>query len=91
MPSAMDSEFPRQIYEEVKRLFADGTVQALVTRGSDPDGGQDAAVQLVHEDTGTKITCNEFSSQIQNYVAAAIRLRVALDTKESPEDSSRSG
>ena len=78
----MDSEFPRQIYEEAKKLFPDGGIRTLTARASGPDSANDAAVQLVHEDTGTKITCNEFSSQIQNYVAAAIRMRIAMDAQE---------
>ena len=78
----MDSEFPRQIYEEAKKLFPNDKVRTLVARAPGPDSADDAAVQLVHEDTGTKITCNEFSSQIQNYVAAAIRMRIAMDAQE---------
>jgi protein subunit release factor B len=82
----MDTNFPRQIYDEAKKLFPDGAVQALVCRAAGPGALPEksaAAVRLVHTATGIEITCDEFSTQIQNFVAAAIRLRIACDKRDT--------
>jgi protein subunit release factor B len=82
----MDTNFPRQIYDEAKKLFPDGTVQTLVCRATGPGASPeklDAAVRLVHTATGIEVTCDEFSTQIQNFVAAAIRLRIACDKRDT--------
>ena len=87
----MDSEFPRQIYEEAKRLIADGGVRPLVAREPGPDCVDGAAGQLVYDETGTETTCSEFSSRIQNHVAAVTRMRVAMDARGGAEGSDRGG
>ena len=78
----MKSNFAAQIYEDAKKLFAEGTVQTL-TRRIEPASGEppkvDTAVRLIHTPTGTTITSEEFSTQYENFVAAAIRLRIACD------------
>ncbi|MDX2239835.1 MAG: hypothetical protein NW224_04035 [Leptolyngbyaceae cyanobacterium bins.302] len=74
--------FQRQIYIEVKGLFPDGAVEALISRPAGADVGVfDAAVKLVHTQTGIEITCDEFPTQIENYIAATIRLRIACDSE----------
>jgi hypothetical protein len=78
----MDTDFPRRIYDEVKRLFPDDTVQTLVSRPtllSSRQGAIDPVVRLIHTPTGIEITCDDFPSQTENYIAAAIRLRIACD------------
>ena len=77
----MDTDFPRKIYSEAKRLFPDGAVESLVSRSSGivAGGGTDSAVKLVHVATGQEVLCDEFSSQIENFIAAAIRLRIQCD------------
>jgi protein subunit release factor A len=41
----------------------------------------DAAVKLIHTQTGIEMTCDEFPTQIENYIAATIRLRIACDSE----------
>lgn len=82
----MNTKFPGQIYPEVKQLFPDGTVQTLVSRPTGLNvqpGTLDSAVRLVHTFTGIEITCGEFLSQIENFIAAAIRLRIACDKRKT--------
>lgn len=78
----MSTEFLKQIYNDVKHLFPDGAVEVLVARpailSSEP-GPIDPAVRLVHTRTGTEASCGEFPSQIENYITAAVRLRIACD------------
>lgn len=77
-----DIDFARDIYDDAKRLFPQGAVEALISRPpGTPPGGSDPAVQLHHLDTGITIVCADFPTQIENYIAAAIRLRVALDER----------
>jgi hypothetical protein len=76
--------FSRQIYDDARKLFRDGTVETLVSRPSGaPLGASDPAVRLVHTATGIEIICSEFPTQIENYIAAAIRLRIACDKHEA--------
>ncbi len=78
----MDPDFSKQIYSEAKKLFPEGAVEVLITRATGPAGQPgkfDATVRLVHKASGIEITCNDFPSQTQNYIAAAIRLRIACD------------
>jgi len=78
----MKASFERQIYDEVKHLFAEGELETLVVRPSFSDELPDnveSAVRLVHKSTNIEVTCSDFPSQIQNYIAAAIRLRRACD------------
>ena len=78
----MKTDFERQIYDDVKRLFADGTVQTCVAQPSFSGGlpqTVDPAVRLVHTITGLEVTCSDFPSQTENYIAAAIQLRIACD------------
>jgi hypothetical protein len=82
----MDPNFSRRIYEEAKKLFPEGAVETLTVRPIGPAGyrGQlDPAVKLVHTATGTEAICSDFQTQIENYIAAAIRLRIACDKRES--------
>jgi len=80
----MDPNFSRRIYDEAKKLFPKGAVEALVSRPAGPvgePGNSDPAVRLVHTATGVEITCSDFPTQIENYIAAAIRLRIACDKR----------
>ena len=85
----MDTDFPRKIYAEAKRLFQEGAVETLVSRSSCTvaDGGMDSAVKLVHVATGEEILCDDFPSQIENFIAAAIRLRIQCDNRDTKSSS----
>jgi protein subunit release factor A len=81
----MDPHFPKRIYGEAKKLFPEGAVETLVARAEGPAGHQgsrDLAVRLVHSPTGIEVTCDDFPSQTENYIAAAIRLGIACDQQE---------
>ena len=80
-PPFVNMNFARQIYDDAKKLFPDGTVEALVFRpsGASP-GTSETRVRLVHKPTGIEIVCDDFPTQIENYTAAAIRLRIACDS-----------
>jgi hypothetical protein len=81
---SMDPNFSRRIYDEAKKLFPEGAVETLVSRPAGPagqPGNLDPAVRLVHAAMGVEITCSEFPTQIENYIAAAIRLRIACDKR----------
>jgi protein subunit release factor A len=81
---SLDPNFSRRIYDEAKKLFPEGAVEALVSRPVGPTGQPgnfDPAVRLVHAATGVEITCSDFPTQIENYIAAAIRLRIACDER----------
>ena len=74
--------FQQQIYDETKGLFPEGEVQTLICRRSgEQPGAFGPAVRLIHTPTGIEISCDEFPSQIENYIAAAIRLRIACDNR----------
>ena len=81
----MNTDFTRKIYAEAKGLFPSGAVQTLVSRPSDLGAGDpiDAAVKLVHVPTGREIICDEFPSQAENFIAAAIRLRIQCDKRDT--------
>jgi len=78
----MKPDFKRRAFDEAKKLFPDGVVEPLV-RSPTFSGGlpqpPDSAVRLVHKERGIEMTCDEFPSQTENYVIAAIRLRIACD------------
>lgn len=76
----MSADFKTQLYEDAKRLFPRGTVEARVAASKmlEPP---DPAVQLVHTPTGLSVTCDEYENQTENYIVAAIRLRIACDEK----------
>jgi hypothetical protein len=76
--------FSGQIYDDAKRLFPDGTVETLVSRPSGaPPATSGPAVRLVHASTGIEIVCSDFPTQIESYIAAAIRLRIACDQRNA--------
>ena len=82
----MSSDFSKKIYEDAQKLFPKGEVQTLVCRGAGPGelpGAFEATVRLVHTPTGIEKTCDEFPTQIQNFIAAAIRLRIACDRRDA--------
>jgi protein subunit release factor A len=82
----MKQDFKRQIYDDVKKLFPDGGIEVLVAKASFSDGMAppvDSAIRLVHKPSGLQATCGDFPSQIENYIAAAIRLRIACDERNS--------
>jgi hypothetical protein len=80
----MSSDFAAQIYEEAKKLFPVGTVEVLTqpAQMSDRQPRIGAAVRLVHTPTGIAVTSEEFSTQYENFVAAAIRMRIACDERD---------
>jgi protein subunit release factor A len=69
--------FAKDIYDDAKRLFPDGEVQALIARASGARALPD--VRLVHLPSGLEVTCADFPTQSENYIAAALRLRAAVD------------
>jgi protein subunit release factor B len=78
----MDDGFLKRIYQEAKKLFSEDEVETLIHRATAPagqPGNISTAVRLVHKATGIQITCDDYSSQTENYVGAAIRLRIACD------------
>ena len=77
----MDTDFPRKIYAEAKRLFPDGAIETLVSRSLEQGAARklDSTVKLVQVATGQEIICDEFPTQIENFVAATIRLRIQCD------------
>lgn len=83
----MATNFPRQIYDESKKLFPNGDVETFVSREhpspGTPFGAVDPAVRLVHIPTGIEITCADFPSQTENYIAAVIRLSIACDKRDT--------
>ena len=72
--------FAKAVYDDAKRLFPEGELQALV---APPFGGKPGKllpdVRLVHLPSGLEVTCAEFPTQTENYIAAALRLRAACD------------
>jgi protein subunit release factor B len=81
----MDPNFSRRIYDEAKQLFPEGAVETLTVRPIGPGGRLDKldpAVRLIHYATGMEATCSDFPTQTENYIAAAIRLRIACDKRE---------
>jgi protein subunit release factor B len=81
----MDPNFSKRIYDDAKKQFPEGAVETLVSRPAGPaghPGNFDPAVRLVHDATGVEITCSDFPTQIENYIAAAIRLRIACDRRD---------
>lgn len=42
----------------------------------------DSAIRLIHTASGIHVDCDEFPSQQENYIAAAIRLRIACDEQK---------
>jgi hypothetical protein len=78
----MSAGFSEQIYDDAKRLFPDGIIKTHVTLPAvfTPEPSAiDPAVRLVHTPTGIEVCCSDFPSQTENYIAAAIRLRIACD------------
>lgn len=78
----MKADFQKQMYAEVKRLFPEGAVETLVARPSVSSGQEQSinpTVRLVHTATSIEVTCGDFPSQVENYIAATIRLRIACD------------
>jgi len=78
----MKTDFTRQIYGEAKHLFAEGEVEVLVAQPSFLEAlpqQLDLNVQLIHLPTGIKQTVGDFPSQMENFIAAVIRLRIACD------------
>ena len=71
-------DFSRQIYDDAKKLFPIGAVETFVSRSSETSA---PAVRLVHTSTGIEMICSEFPTQIENYIAAAIRLRIVTDNR----------
>jgi len=77
-------DFPKRIYDDSRRLFPKGAVEVLLTRAKGPPAGVsdlDPTVRLVHKPTGIKVSCNQYPTQIENYAAAAIRLKIACDKR----------
>jgi hypothetical protein len=76
----MAADFSNRIYYLIKQLFPDGRVQVLVWRPviniSEPIA-VNPAVRLVCTPSGIGAARNDFPSQIENFVVAAIRLRIA--------------
>lgn len=80
-----DTDFVNRIRDGVKKLFPAGAVETLVARPAGPwtpEAPHDPAIRLVHTPTGLTVTCDEFPSQTENFIAAAIRLRIACDEQE---------
>ncbi|MDR3457733.1 MAG: peptide chain release factor-like protein [Verrucomicrobiae bacterium] len=78
----MNADFPSQIYAAAQQLFPEGTVETQVTLPavfSAEPAVIDPAVRLVHTPTGIAVACRDFPSQTENYIAAALRLRIACD------------
>jgi protein subunit release factor A len=78
----MNDSFSKRIYQEAKKLFSEGEVETLIHRATGPagqPGNINAGVRLVHKATGVQITCDDYPSQTENYVAAVIRLRIVCD------------
>ena len=78
----MDENFSEDIYQEARKLFPESEIEVLIERAPAPagqPGKTSTAVRLVHKATRIQVTCDDYSSQKQNYVAAAIRLRIACD------------
>jgi hypothetical protein len=81
-------DFQRQIYDEVKSLFPSGTVEVLTSRSIESDPSTSIpSVKLIHTSTGIEIVCADFSTQIENFIAASIRLRIACDREATDRAS----
>jgi hypothetical protein len=78
----MAPKFAEIIYEDVKKLFPDGAVEKyvvpLATSGGLPNR-INPAIRLVHRTLGIEVTCSDFRTQTENFVAAVIRLKIACD------------
>jgi hypothetical protein len=76
----MGGDFKTQLYEDAKRLFPPGVVESQVAAPKmfEPPN---PAVRLIHTPTGITAGCDEYESQTENYIAAAIRLRIACDER----------
>jgi protein subunit release factor A len=70
-------------YQEARKRFPEGELDVLINRATGPavkpPKTVSTAVRLVHKPTGVQVTCDDYPTQRQNYVLAAIRLRVACD------------
>lgn len=74
--------FAKDIYRDAQSLFEEGEVQVMVCRQpGEPVGRLSPEVRLVHQPSGIEITCGEFPTQTENYIAAALRLRIACDRR----------
>jgi hypothetical protein len=78
----MAPKFAEIIYEDVKKLFPDGAVEKYVVPLAISGGLPnriDPAIRLVHRTRGIEVTCSDFPTQTENFVAAVIRLKIACE------------
>ncbi|HEY3897364.1 MAG TPA: hypothetical protein VGM54_02060 [Chthoniobacter sp.] len=78
----MTPKFAEIIYEDVKKLFPDGAVEKYVVPLAMSGGLPkriNPAIRLVHRTRGIEVTCSDFRTHTENFVAAVIRLKIACD------------
>ena len=68
-----DRRFRSRIYVEAKALFRPEEIETLIGQ----DGGP--RVRVVHRPTGRVEECADFSTQLENFAIAAVRLRAGLE------------
>lgn len=74
------SGFAKAIFDDAKRLFPDGEVRTLIASSPGAKPGKILPdVRLVHLQSQLEVTCAEFPTQTENYIAAVLRLRAACD------------
>ena len=74
----MSADFKSEMYREAKQLFPAGEIETLVKAPASIDPG-DVAVRLVHKKSGLSASCDRYPTQLENFVAAAIRLKIECD------------
>lgn len=84
MIAAIPMSFAKEIYQDAKLRFPEGTIETRISRREGaPIGSFEPDVWLIHIPTGTNVLCHEFPTQNENFVAAVIRLRIACDALAS--------
>lgn len=75
-----------ELLERLERCFEPGEIETLVWRSDGgPVGRFDAAVKVVHHESGIEVVADEGASQVENKAAALIELMRQLHARASSE------
>ena len=77
----IDKAFLATIRPDVERLFPKGGLQIQIAPTKPDEPRTNPAIRASHQASGLSVTCGDFPTQAENYIAAIIRLRVMCDEK----------